>query len=151
MVVLKNAKKKSGKAKPKVTKGPVLKLKLPTRYKKKDVLKIAKLLETKSATEVIKMYKTTVDGFKNDVTIFRKLGYFIPRVTYKGEKIIRAKRLPKPAPKTLKTKEVDSTLMKWVRIDKRTLIQVPIGLNETTAIEQHFAKREAFKNFVYRY
>ena len=131
-------------------------VKLPKKYKKKDVLIIGELLKTTSVHEVIKKYNSTIEVFKKDLKIFRKMGYEIPKVSYVPQKEPKStqrvpKKAPQKAPPKLVTRVIDESVLKWVRVDKRTMIQVDKSVEDSVAIEQYYSKRESMKKFVSRY
>jgi len=121
--------------------------KLPDSFKESDIPQIIKFLETKTGPDVARLYGLTTEVFKKNVGILRDMGYPIPRVSYKESKTKVQKRISKPEQKKLPNRVIDESLLKWVRIDKRTIIQVPIGISEELAIEQYYARKERVNEF----
>ena len=66
----------------------------------------------------------------------------------KNIKVSRAK--PRKETRLFKTRIIDSTNMKWVRIDKKTIIQVNKDISDEIAIDEYYTKREINKQFNYR-
>jgi len=75
------------------------------------------------------------------------MGYPIPRVSYIEGKSKVQKRITKPEPKKLPNKVVDESVLKWIRIDKRTMIQVSVDISEEEAIEQYYVRKNKTKEF----
>ena len=121
------------------------KLEIPAKYKESDVLNIIKLLETRSPYDVIKIYGRSLSMFKKDITLFRKIGYKIPEISYKKDSGIFLRALVKKEPVALPRRVINESLLKWVRVDKRTLIQVDIKIDDSVAVEQYYIKREEMK------
>lgn len=124
-------------------------IKIPARYTKREIPKVIKLLINRGPADVAKRYNISKDTLKKDIAIFRKLGYIIPRLVSKAvvtepksvKRIPVIKKNPKPKKELLPNKVVDISKMKWIRIDKRTLIQVDKKMDDKTAIEQYLKRR----------
>lgn len=103
----------------------------------------------KNGRDIANQYKVTIEAFKKHVGTFRKLGYQVPNLRYKGpEKKLEKEKKPRPEPKKLAIRHVDETIMKWVRIDKRTLIQVKKEISDQAAIDQYYSKRDRDNSFL---
>lgn len=126
---------------------PVKPKAIPGNYKEADISRIINLLGTKTGTEVAKLYEVPLETFKKHLSILRTMGYSIPRVSYKETKSKVQKRLPKPEPKKLPNRVIDEKNLKWVKIDKRTMIQVPLDMDEQEAIDKYYERLERLKGF----
>lgn len=122
---------------------------VPKRYSKSDILKIEALVQKKSISEVAEIYGVNYITFKNHLYILRKNGYRIP-ILRKGRPVVKKDPPPKKEPERLPDRKREDVGMKWVRIDKRTMIQVKEGVNENEAIEAFYKRREESENFNYR-